>query len=212
MPRGGSSSVVLMRIIGMSLFPPPEAGRRAGICPMRDLDSSASHGTFTATNFNPGISLKSFVLDVSTVKSRMDGLGCQPDVLDAEVRPAPRLRKFGRDHPEHLGGFAGDAKQRLATHPAQRGHRALPLLCVLHQADAKAHLGHVDGRKIDRLLPGDRMDVSRAESAPLDGDPESRVNQEAHGLRSSFSVPRLPFLPVATALASASAVLSSSVR
>ena len=116
------------------------------------------------------------------------------------------------DDSEDLGCFSGDAEQWLATHPTHHGHGAKLLLLTGHQADAETNLGHIDGREINRFLLRDRMNIGGAEPAAFDVDPQVGVNQEAHGLRSSLGVPRLDFLLVLIASASASAVSSSSVR
>ena len=67
-------------------------------------------------------------------------------------------------------------------------------------------------RKKDWLSARDGVNVRRSHFAALDGHPDVRVNQEAHGLRSSWSVARgrLPFLTVASVLASTAPARSPS--
>lgn len=116
-------------------------------------------------------------------------LGGNPEVLHPKVGAAPHLRQFRREHAECLGGLAGNPQERLATQASEHGHGALLLLLNGHQLDAKPDCGQVDGRKIDGLLSRNYVNISGAQSSPLDRDPKAGINQEAHGSRSSLSVP-----------------------
>jgi len=152
------------------------------------------------------------------------GIGCQqrqlslhrlrgqPEILNAEVRPTPRLRQLRSQFAENLGRFTSNAKQRLTAHSAQHGHRTMALLRIAHEFDAKADFCQIHRRDEDWFLPSDSVDVGGADSATLNGDPQAGVNQEAHGFRSAAKVEFLPLRVPLIALESDSAVSSSSVR
>jgi len=88
----------------------------------------------------------------------------------------------------------------------------MPLCSRRQQLQTKLDLGDIHRRKVHGFLAGDGADVCRSKRAALDRDPETGVDQPAHGFLSSETRPRRDFLPPEMARVSAAAVSSSRVR
>src|SRR5436309_12025900 len=134
------------------------------------------------------------------------GLGCEPEVLNSEIRAAPEPGELRGNDAECFACFGSHPKQRFAAQALEGRHRTLLFLDVSHQLNPETNLGDIDRGKIDRRLSGDRVDIRGADVSALNGNPQIRVDQESHGLRNSLRVPRLVRLLDRIAAASASAV------
>ena len=93
----------------------------------------------------------------------LDGLGRDPEILDAKVTTTAGLRELGGEAAEDFRGFAGNAQQRFAAEPAEHGHDSLLLLRIGHPFDAKEQFGHVDQRQVDGVLLCDGVNIRGAE-------------------------------------------------
>lgn len=136
----------------------------------------------------------------------------KPEVVDPNVRISAGLSELCSHDPERLSGFKRDPQLRLSTESAEHRRRSLLLRTRPQHFHAEPNLGDVHRREIDRVLTSDGVDVGRSERSAFNRDPEARVDQPAHGSRSSVTRPRRLFRCVAIVADKASAVSSSSVR
>ena len=77
----------------------------------------------------------------------LDGLGREPEVVDANLGVASGLPESRRQHPERLGRLDRDPQLGLAAQTAQQGRGALLLGTGRQQIDPETNLRDVHRRR-----------------------------------------------------------------
>ena len=142
----------------------------------------------------------------------LDRLRRKPEVVDANVWISSGFSKSRSQAAENLGRFDGDPQLGFSAESTKHRSGSLLLRTGSQQRQAEPDFGDVHRREIHRILASDGVDISRSKRSAFNRDPYARVDQPAHGSRSSDTRPRRPFRCEAMAADRASAVSSSSVR
>ena len=111
----------------------------------------------------------------------------QPEILHAIAMPAPTRFDVGRQVAEYLARGTVDWQQRLAAQAAQCGQAFLADSGLSCDLCTEFELGDGHWRKKNRLISCKVGDISWCQVATFDIDPDTRIDQEAHGSRISFS-------------------------
>ena len=142
----------------------------------------------------------------------LDRLRRQPKVHDAKFLAPTLLAQLGGQVAEDFARVMVHSEQRLAAQAAHGSERFAAGGFIRDQFNAHLEFRHVDRGEEDRFGARHRVNVRWGQCAALDGHPNVRVNQEAHGLRNSWSDPRLrlPSLAMASVVATAAPAPSPS--